>query len=432
MEDRTISEILNKEVEDKVSIKGWIHNKRSSGGIQFLLIRDGTAFIQCTVRKDKVGEKLFGIVDRLPPESAVEMTGMCKKDPRAPYGFEVSVEDAKVFSKAEQDFPIGKKKHGPEFLLDNRHLWIRSRKMHNILKIKSSALSLAREWFEKNDLTEFQSPIFTGSACEGGSTLFEVNYFGKKAFLTQSWQLYAEAAIAGLGKIYTIAPSFRAEKSKTRRHLTEFWHLEAELPFCDVEGLMKVEESLISHICQKIAVKHAKELKELGRDAQDLLKIKAPFPRVSYDKAIEMLKGDGVKIKWGEDMGADEEKILTRRFDTPFFVTHYPRGIKAFYHKPDPKNPDVTLSVDMLAPEGYGEVIGSGQRVDDYDELLKRIKEDDLNPKDYQWYLELRKWGAVEHSGFGLGVERFVAWICKLKHIRDAVGFPRLINRIYP
>jgi asparaginyl-tRNA synthetase len=432
MEFETISNILNKSIEGRVSIRGWLHNKRSSGGINFLLIRDGTGIIQCTIRKDKVKPDVFELSEKLPLESTVEITGVSRKDDRAPYGFEISIEDLKVLHKAEENFPIGKKYHGPKFLLDNRHLWIRSRKMQNILRVKASVLSFARKWFEENGFTEFHSPIFTVSACEGGSTLFEVKYFDKKAYLTQSWQLYAEAAIASLGKIFTIAPSFRAEKSRTRRHLTEYWHLEAEMPFCNMEELMKVEENLVSYICQNVAIKNKKELEELGRDVNDLLKVKPPFPRITHAQAVEILKKDGLEVKPDSDFGVKEERMLTKHFDIPFFVTHFPKGIKAFYHKPDPNNPNVTLSVDMLAPEGYGEIIGSGQRIDDYDELMKRIKEENLNPEDYKWYLELRKWGSVEHSGFGLGVERFVMWICKLKHIRDAVAFPRLINRVYP
>ncbi len=432
MEFETIDNILTKGIEGNIGVRGWIHNKRSSGGIQFLLVRDGTGFIQCTLRKNSVSSELFAAVDKLPAESTIELTGVCKKDSRAPSGFEISVSDIKVLYKAEENFPIGKKFHGPEFLLDNRHLWIRSRKMQNILRVKATSLALAREWFSKNSFTEFQPPIFTGSAVEGGSTLFEVKYFDRKAYLSQSWQLYGEASINALGKTYTISPSFRAEKSRTRRHLTEYWHLEAEMPFCNIDGLMKTEEELISYMCQNLVLRNRKELEGLGRNVEDLLKVKPPFPRITYDQAIEILQKDGVNIKWGDDIGAGEEKILTKHFDIPFFVTHFPKQIKAFYHKPDPKNPKLTLSVDMLAPEGYGEIVGSGQRIESYEELLSRIKEEGLNPDDYKWYLELRKWGASEHAGFGLGIERFVAWTCKLKHIRDAIAFPRLINRIYP
>jgi asparaginyl-tRNA synthetase len=418
--------------EGKVEIKGWLHNKRSSGGIQFLIIRDGTGFIQCTLRKDAIDEKTFEETEKLPLESAVEISGTVKKDERAPYGYEIAIEKIKVISKAQEDFPIGKKYHGPEFLLDNRHLWIRSKKMNRILRVRAKVLEAAREWFKENGFIEVQVPIIVGAACEGGSTLFELKYFDSKAYLTQSWQLYGEAMIFGFGKCYTIAPSFRAEKSRTRRHLTEFWHLEAEMPFCDFEGLMKIEEELVWFILQKIARECSTELKELGRNPEDLLKMKPPFPRIRYEEAIKILQEKGVNVKYGDDLGADEEKVLALQFDRPFFVTHFPKGIKAFYHKPDPNQPDVTLSVDVLAPEGYGEIIGSGERIESYEELMKRIEEEKLDVSAYQWYLDLRKFGSVQHAGFGLGIERFVMWVCKLKHIRDATAFPRLINRIYP
>jgi asparaginyl-tRNA synthetase len=431
MKFELIEEILKGKV-GLVAIRGWLHHKRSSGGVLFLLIRDGTGFIQCTIKKEDFEESFYKQIEKLPVESVVEIKGISKKDKRAPGGYEIGVKKIKIVQKAKEKFPIAKKYHGPSFLLDHRHLWLRSRKMFLILKVRSEVLKIAREWFETHGYKEFHAPIFTSSACEGGATLFPVKYFDRKAYLTQSWQLYAEAAIASLGKIYTIAPSFRAEKSRTRRHLTEYWHLEAEIPFCDFKQLMKIEEEFITHLCHEIAKRCEKELKELGRDPKDLLKVKPPFPRITYTKAIKILQKEGMKIKWGEDLGADEERVLAKKFDIPFFVTHYPKGVKAFYHKIDPKDKRVTLSVDLLAPEGYGEIIGSGEREDDYEILLKRIKEEKLKPKDYEWYLDLRKWGSVPHSGFGLGVERFIMWICKLDHIRDAIAFPRLLKRVYP
>ncbi len=426
-----ISEILEGK-EGEVSIRGWLHHKRSSGGILFLLVRDGTGIIQCTLRKDEVGEEKLKEIDKLSVESTLEIKGIAKKDRRAPGGYEIEVKEIKVLSRAEEGFPIAKKYHGPDFLLNYRHLWIRSEKMQTILRFRAKLLKFAREWFEANGFTEFHSPIFTAAACEGGATLFPVKYFDREVYLTQSWQLYAEAGIASLGKIYTIAPSFRAEKSRTRRHLTEYWHLEAEMPFCDFECLIKTIEDFITYVCHKLAKEAKKELERFGRDPKDLLKIKKPFPRITYSEAIEILKKDGVKIEWGEDFGADEERVLTKHFDVPFFVTHYPKGVKAFYHKPDPKDPKVTLSVDLLAPEGYGEIIGAGERIEDLETLLKRIKEEKLDPKDYEWYIDLRRYGSVKHSGFGLGVERMIMWILKLEHIRDAIPFPRLINRVYP
>jgi len=431
MEYSDIGEILTGK-EGKVWIHGWLHNKRSSGGIQFLLIRDGTGFIQCTLRKDKADKKIFEEVDKLPLESAVEIEGIAKEDKRAPYGYEVSVESIKIVSKAERDFPITKKFHGTSFLLDNRHLWLRSKKMHNIMIVRAKILEAAREWFEQHRFLEVQVPTIVSAACEGGSTLFELKYYDTKAYLTQSWQLYGEAMIQAFGRCYTIAPSFRAEFSKTRRHLTEYWHLEAEIPFCDLESLMKIEEELITHITHKVAKECEKELMELKRDPKELLEVKPPFPRITYDEAIKLLQKDGVKIEWGTKFGADEEDILVKHFSVPFFVTHFPKSIAAFYHKPDPKNPKVTKSVDTYAPEFAGEITGGGERSDSQEELLKRMKEQDLKPDAYSWYMDLRKWGSMPHSGFGLGVERTLMWICKLKHIRDAIAFPRMINRVYP
>ena len=416
----------------RVHVRGWVLHRRSSGGIQFLLLRDGAGIIQCTLKKDKMDAKTFETIGELPVESTVEITGVVKGDPRAPRGYEISVDAIKVLNKAEEDYPIAKKYHGPEFLLDHRHLWLRNEKMQAIMQVKAKLLDAARAWLKQHDYTEVQMPTLITAACEGGATLFEVKYFDTKAYLTQSWQLYAEAVIASLGKIYTVAPSFRAEKSRTRRHLTEYWHLEAEAPWCDLEGIMKVQEELLTHICQRLSQEAAEELTSLERDLKDLSRVQAPFPRITYDEAVETIQKDGVEICWGEDLGWKQEKQLALKFDRPFFVTHYPKGAKAFYHKPDPDRPEVTLSADMLAPEGYGEITGGGQRIDDLGELLRRMEEENLDPKEYQWYIDLRKYGSVPHSGFGLGVERTVAWICKLKHIRDAIAFPRLINRVYP
>jgi asparaginyl-tRNA synthetase len=353
-------------------------------------------------------------------------------DKRAPRGYELRISELGVIQRAHEDFPIAKKYHGPEFILDNRHLWLRSKKMQAILRTRATILEEARRWLGERGFLEVQVPTIVSAAVEGGSTLFEVKYFDQKAYLTQSWQLYAEAMIASLGKIYTIAPSFRAEKSRTRRHLTEYWHLEVEEPWLDVEGLIKLEEELVLYMCHRVAARAGDELKDLGRDPDDFTKLQAPFPRITYDQAVELIRKSDPAFSWGTDLGYNQEKILTASFKTPFFVTHYPKGVKAFYHMPDPKRPDVTLSVDLLAPEGYGEITGGGQRIHDYDQLMKRIEEDHLDPKQYSWYIELRKYGTVPHSGFGMGIERIVAWICRLKHIRDASAFPRLMNRIYP
>ncbi len=412
-------------------VHGWLQNKRSGGGIVFLLVRDGTGVVQCTARKEKVPSALFDQLLSARVESAVELKGIASRDPRAPGGWEIKVESGKIQSPALEDFPIAKKFHGPDFLLDNRHLFVRTDKIRSMLKVRAVLLSAARTWFQTECFTEVHVPTLTSAAVEGGATLFEVKYFEEKAYLTQSWQLYAEALISSVGRIYTIAPSYRAEKSRTRRHLTEYTHLEAEAPWCDLEGIMKIEELLLTRMVEVLIECCRTELEFFGRNIEELEKVKPPFPRISYDEALKML-GDNAGIKWGDDLGYEQEKILTARFDKPFFVTHYPRKAKAFYHKPDPKNREVTLSADLLAPEEWGEITGGGQRIEDYDELLRRIKEEGLDPKNYEWYLDLRKFGSVPHSGFGLGVERVVAWLCKLDHVRDAIAFPRLINRVYP
>jgi len=429
----TIGRILSEEMESKeVTIRGWLHSRRSGGGIQFLLIRDGSGIIQCTAKEDQLPESLFKELEELPRESTLEVSGVVRKDDRSPRGFEITIRGLKIFHKPTEEFPIAMKRHGPEFLLDHRHLWIRSQKMQMILRTRAEMLDAARAWLKSNGYTEVQMPTLITAACEGGSTLFEVKYFDQTAYLTQSWQLYAEAVIASLGKIFTVAPSFRAERSRTRRHLTEYWHLELEAPWTDLEGIMQVQEGLLSFMCHETAGKSEQDLRALGRDPEYLRKVKPPFPKIPYDKAIEMLKEDGVELEWGADLGYREERRLALRFETPFFITHFPKGVKAFYHMPDPARPEVTLSADLLAPEGYGEITGGGQRIHDLDQLLGRVEEEHLDPKAYQWYIDLRRYGTVPHSGFGMGVERTLSWMCKLKHIRDAIPFPRLINRIYP
>lgn len=429
-----IRKILAEKKEGYRKIHGWLHAKRTMGGVLFFIIRDGTSLMQATIKKEKV--KDIEKIDKVPIESVVEIEGQVRKDQRAPGGFELVADAVVVEHKAAEDYPLESEKkireHGPDFLLDQRHFYLRSEKLMKMLRVRAKVLELARKWFEKEGYTEFQSPIFTAAAVEGGSTLFPVKYFDKKAYLTQSWQLYAEAAIASLGKIYTVAPSFRAEKSRTRRHLTEYWHMEVEEPWCDLECIMKTEEELVSFILHGLAKEMSEEMKFFKRDVEYLLSVKPPFERITYDDAIKYLQEKKVKIKWGDDITWEHEQVLTEKFTKPFFLTHFARGVKAFYHKEDPKKPKVTLSLDMLAPEKYGEITGGGQREDDYEKLMKRIKEEKLDPKAYEWYLELRKYGTVPHSGFGLGVERLVAWICKLDHIRDAIAFPRLINRVYP
>lgn len=428
-----IADVLAKGADsDQVRLRGWLHNRRSSGGILFLVLRDGTGLLQCTVKRNTLTEERFKEIEALPLESTVELEGEVVEDRRAPRGHELRIRSFSTIRRSQEDFPIAKKYHGPEFLLDNRHLWLRSKKMQMILRVRAVLIEEARRWLKEHGYLEVQVPTLVSAAVEGGSTLFEVKYFDEKAYLTQSWQLYAEAMIAALGKIYTLAPSFRAEKSRTRRHLTEYWHLELEEPWLDFEGLMKVEEELVTQICHEVAARAAEELKDLGRNPDGLAELQVPFPRISYDKAVELIRSRDSTFEWGMDLGYNQEKLLTSNFTTPFFVTRYPKEVKAFYHMPDPRRPEVTLSVDLLAPEGYGEITGGGQRIHDYDQLMKRIEEEHLNPEQYSWYIDLRKYGTVPHSGFGMGIERTVAWVCKLKHIRDATAFPRLMNRIYP
>lgn len=429
-----VADILDGKYDgQRVSVRGWIYNKRSSGGIQFLILRDGSGVVQCTLNRKSIGGDAFERVERLPSESVIELEGIVTVDNRAPEGRELSVDRVGLILEAQPDYPITHKRHGVDFLLDNRHLYIREPKMQAILRLRAKAMEAARSWLVERGYTEAHSPIFTAAACEGGSTLFEVEYFDEEGvYLAQSWQLYAEAMISSLGKIYTIAPSFRAEKSRTRRHLAEYWHLEVEEPFTDLYGIMKVGDELVTHICHTLAQERPRELRRLGGRPEELLRLEPPYPRITYDEALEILRKDGIELLWGEDMGWQQEEPLTKHFDTPFWVTHFPKGVKAFYHKPDPKRREVTLSADLLAPEGYGEIIGGGQRIDDYEELLQRIREEGLDPEEYKWYLDLRRWGSVPHSGFGLGIERLLMWIAKLEHIRDAIPFPRDMRRVYP
>lgn len=433
LDTATVSDIFAGKLDgSRVSLKGWLHHIRSSGGILFLQLRDGTGVIQCTLKKDQMDAEEFERLSALPVESTIEVSGTVRNDPRAPRGHEISGEKVTVLFLAEEGFPIAKKYHGPDFLLDHRHLWVRSPKLQAVIRIRARFMDEARRWLIDHGYLEIQVPILVTAAVEGGSTLFEVKYFDQKAYLTQSWQLYAEAMISGVGKIFTVAPAFRAEKSRTRRHLTEFWQIEVEAPWLDLDGLMHLEEELVSNVCQRIREQMPEELRLVGRNPDQLSNVMIPFPRITYDKAIGIIQKSRPDFKWGTDIGYEEEKILTESFDKPFFVSHFPKGVKAFYHMPDPKNPKVTLSEDLLAPEGYGEIIGGGQRIHDLKLLLERIKEDGLKPEDYKWYVDLRRYGTVPHSGFGMGVERSLAWICKLEHIRDAIAFPRLINRIFP
>lgn len=426
MEICSIREAVTKD-GGKARIRGWVYRHRASKTAVFVIVRDPTGIIQCTFKPDS---KNFADAEKLLMESAVEIEGVVKKDERAPGGFEIAGECLKIIHIAER-FPITKDQ-SPEFLLDNRHLWVRSRQMTAMMQIKDTLLVSAREWFHSQSWTEVTPPILTSNACEGGSTLFELDYFGQKGYLSQSAQLYLEALIFSLGKVYSITPSFRAEKSRTRRHLAEYWHLEGESAFSGNEDNMKIQEQLISHICNRIAEKHSAELKELGRESSDLLSIKPPFKRLEYGDAIKTLQKKGIQIEWGADLGTEEERELTKDEKIPVFVTNYPKHIKAFYMKENPKDPRTVLNADLLAPEGYGEMVGGSERETDVQKLIERLEKESIPIKNYEWYLDLRKFGSVQHSGFGLGVERLIRWVCKLEHINEAVPFPRTMNRIYP
>ncbi len=429
----SVNEILDGNLTEKeVELKGWLVTKRSSGGVQFLVIRDGTGMIQATVHKEDVAEKVFSDVEKLTQESSIIIKGVVKEDKRAPGGYEVRVKDLQIVHLAEREYPIAKKSHGVDFLMNFRQLWIRSPRQTAILKIRAEVEKACRDFLDENGFTLTDSPILTPSSVEGVATLFEVPYFGDKAFLTQSGQLYVEATIAAFGKVYCFGPTFRAEKSKTPRHLTEFWMVEPEMAFYNFEDNLKLQEGMVTYIVRRVLKKRRRELETLKRDLKPLKKVEPPFDRISYSEAIEMLQKAGYKIEWGEDLGAPHERFISLKFEKPVFVHRYPAKAKAFYMQPDPENPEVVLCADLLAPEGYGEIIGGSERIHDLKILEQKIEEFGLPREAYEWYLDLRRYGSVPHSGFGLGIERTVMWICKLKHVRETIPFPRTINRIYP
>jgi asparaginyl-tRNA synthetase len=415
-----------------VTLRGWLHNRRSSGKIHFLTLRDGTGFIQCVMSKQAVGEEAFKQADHLTQESAIVVEGGVRADSRAPGGFEVDVTKLDVVSES-QNYPITPKEHGVDFLLDRRHLWIRSPRQQAVLRIRHEVINAVRDFFNQRGFILADTPIFTPSACEGTTTLFPVQYFDDEtAFLTQSGQLYNEANAMALGKVYCFGPTFRAEKSKTRRHLTEFWMVEPEMAYATLDDVMELAEGLVTTVVKRVLERRQAELKVLERDTSKLEKVTGPFPRLSYDDAVAILKKKGLPFEWGGDFGAPDETALSEEFDRPICVHRYPSAVKAFYMKPDPERPDVALCVDVLAPEGYGEIIGGGQRLDDYDTLLQRIKEHQLPQEAFEWYLDLRRYGSVPHGGFGMGIERVVSWICGLEHLREAIPYPRMLYRIYP
>ena len=431
MEIIRINDIKNYEGKE-VEIKGWLYNKRSSGSIKFLIIRDGTGFIQATLLKSETKEELFNKIDTINYETSLKITGLVREEKRAPSGYEVLINNIEMVSIAEDNYPISLKEHGVGFLMDYRHLWLRSPRQNAILRIRAEIIKSIRNFLDQNGFILIDSPILTPAACEGTTTLFETDYFGEKAYLTQSGQLYNEASAMAFGKVYCFGPTFRAEKSKTRRHLMEFWMVEPEAAYVDLEENNNIQENMVAYIVKKVLENKKRELDLLERDVSKLELIKVPFPRMSYDEAIEILKKNGSKIEWGDDFGGEDETVLSQKYEKPVFIHRYPLKCKAFYMKPDPQRPEVALCADLLAPEGYGEIIGGGQRIDDYKLLAEKIKEYKLPRENYEWYLDLRRYGSVPHSGFGLGIERTVTWICGLNHVRETIPFPRMLNKIYP
>jgi len=430
MEKIRINKIENY-IDQEVKINGWVYNSRRSGKIGFLTMRDGFGLLQCIIVKNEVGEELFEDFKRLTQESSLSVIGKVVKNDRAIGGYEVLVQNFEIHHLS-QDYPITPKEHGTEFLMSNRHLWLRSKRQHAILKVRHQIIKSIRDFFDMNDFTLVDTPIFTPNAAEGTSTLFKTEYFGKDAFLAQTGQLYGEASAMSFGRHYNFGPCFRAEKSKTRRHLTEFWMVEPEIAYCEIEEDMQWAEKLLTYIVEQVLDNRLNELNTLERDIEVLKKIKGPFPRISYTDCIDILKKADFSIEWGDDFGSPEETHIANQYDCPVIVHRFPSDIKAFYMKRDPEDEKVVLGMDILAPEGYGEIVGGSERETDIDILIERIKEEKLNQSDYDWFLDLRKYGSVPHSGFGMGLERVVAWICGLSHIRETIPFARTMTRLNP
>ncbi|GEK57871.1 asparagine--tRNA ligase [Marinococcus halophilus] len=424
-------ERLNQYIGQEVRFGAWLANKRSSGKIAFLQLRDGTGFVQGVIVKNEVGEELFAQAKNLPQESSLYVDGAVKEDDRSPTGVELQVTGFEVIQEAEP-YPITPKEHGTEFLMDHRHLWMRSSKQHALLRIRDEIIQATYAFFRENQFIKVDPPILTGSSAEGTTSLFHTKYFDEDAYLSQSGQLYMEAAALAFQRVFSFGPTFRAEKSKTRRHLIEFWMIEPEMAFCDHNESLEIQEQYVSHVVQAVLANCRQELTTLERDTSKLEAIQAPFPRITYDKAIEMLQEAGYEVSWGEDFGAPHETYIAEQFQKPVFITNYPLGIKAFYMKPDPDYPETALCADLIAPEGYGEIIGGSQRIDDLELMKRRYEEHNLSEEAYGWYLDLRKYGTVPHSGFGLGLERTVGWIAGTEHVRETIPFPRLLNRLYP
>ena len=422
-------------VGETVEIPGWLYNLRKSGKIVFPILRDGTGIMQCVAVMSALPEEVFEELKHLTQESSLIVRGKLRAEARAPGGYEMDVEGVTVIQRVSEadPYPITPKDHGVEFLMDHRHLWLRSQRQHAIIRVRHEIIKAVRDYFDSHGFTLVDTPIFTPAACEGTTTLFEVNYFDdEKAYLTQSGQLYNEANAMAFGKVYCFGPTFRAEKSKTRRHLTEFWMVEPEMAFADLEEIKRVAEEMVLYVVGRVLEAKREELKVLERDVSKLELIQGPFPRMSYDDAVKNLQEHGSEIQWGSDLGGGDETILTQQFDRPVMVDRFPTAIKAFYMQPDPAREEVALGVDVLAPEGYGEIIGGGQRVHDPELLLRRIQEHNLPKEAFDWYLDLRKYGTVPHGGFGMGIERCVAWICGLEHIRETIAFPRMLYRLRP
>ena len=422
---------LSEHEGSSVTMRGWLHNRRSGGKLQFLIFRDGTGFMQAVVSKADVSESVWDQTKALTHESSIQLVGTVRKDARAPGGYELTVTDVKVYQIAEE-FPITPKEHGAGFLLDHRHLWLRSKRQHAILRIRNEVIMAARRFLDDEGFIGGDTPIFTPNACEGTTTLFETQYFDQSAYLSQSGQLYNEAIAMAVGKTYCFGPTFRAEKSKTKRHLIEFWMIEPEVAYAELDDTIGLAEDLICAIVESVLEKRRMELEVLERDVSKLESIQKPFHRMTYDQAAEKLKEKGTGFELGNDFGAQDETALAEDLDRPLVVTHYPTSIKAFYMQPASDNPDRVLCVDILAPEGYGEIVGGGQRIHDFELLRKRLKEHELSEEDFKWYLDLRRYGSVPHSGFGMGIERFVSWICSLEHLREAIPFPRMLYRLSP
>src|SRR5262245_28289199 len=422
---------LPQHVGEKVTVNGWLYNKRTSGKLQFPIIRDGSGYLQCVVFKKEVAEETWKAVEEVTQESTVRVTGTVRAEQRAPGGVELGVESFEV-RDLTQEYPITPKGHGTAFLMDLRHLWLRSKNQHAVLRIRNEVEKAIRDFFYDRDFVLIDSPILTANAAEGTSTLFETDYFGEKAYLSQSGQLYLEPAAASFGRVYCFGPTFRAEKSKTRRHLMEFWMVEPEVAFLDFEGLQALAEEFVEFIVGRALERCQEELKALERDLTKLEHVKRPFPRITYREAIELLKSKGMPANFGDDIGGDEETVVANAYDRPVIITRYPAAIKAFYMQPAPEDPALALGMDMIAPEGYGEIIGGSQRIHDHDLLKRRIEEHGLPLDKFQWYLDVRKYGTFPHAGFGMGVERVVAWISGVPHLRETIPYPRMLNRIYP